>query len=213
MANNLGNKAIMANNIRHYMRQNNISRNELSEAIGVPYTTVTDWLKANSYPRIDKIEMMAAYFNITKALLVEERNLSSETTNALRVPILGRIPAGIPLEAIEDIIGYEEISIDRTLGGKEYFALQICGDSMSPKYLEGDIVIFLVAQDCDSGSECAVIKNGNDATFKKVIKQISGIVLQPLNTGSYSPEFFSNEEVETLPISIIGVAIELRRKT
>jgi len=72
MKNNLGNKETMAKNIQAYMDKNNKSRSELCEALGVPYTTLTDWLKAKTYPRIDKIEMMANYFGITKADLVEE---------------------------------------------------------------------------------------------------------------------------------------------
>lgn len=69
---NLGNKEIMARNIRFYMDKYQKSRNDMCEALGVKYTTFTDWVKGNSYPRIDKIELMANYFGITKADLVEE---------------------------------------------------------------------------------------------------------------------------------------------
>lgn len=69
----LGNKEIMAANIQHYMDENNLTRQDLCQAIGVKYTTLTDWLKANTYPRIDKIELMANFFGISKADLVEER--------------------------------------------------------------------------------------------------------------------------------------------
>lgn len=71
---NLGNKEIMAKNIRHYMEKYNKTRQEMCDALGVKYTTFTDWVKGNSYPRIDKIELMANYFGISKADLVEDRN-------------------------------------------------------------------------------------------------------------------------------------------
>ena len=71
---NLGNKEIMAKNIRHYMEKYNKTRQDMCDALGVKYTTFTDWVKGNSYPRIDKIELMANYFGISKADLVEDRN-------------------------------------------------------------------------------------------------------------------------------------------
>ena len=71
---NLGNKEIMAKNILHYMEKYNKTRQEMCDALGVKYTTFTDWVKGNSYPRIDKIELMANYFGISKADLVEDRN-------------------------------------------------------------------------------------------------------------------------------------------
>jgi len=132
--------------------------------------------------------------------------------NAYRVPVLGRIPAGNPLDAIEEIEDYEEIPADWVAGGKEYFALKIRGNSMEPKYLDGDTVIFLKAQDCDSGAECAVIINGEDATFKKVRKGQGGIIVQPLNP-SYDPIHYTNRQIEELPVRIIGIAKRILRDT
>ena len=71
---NLGNKKIMSKNIQYYMDKNNKSRNDMCEALGVKYTTFTDWVKGNTYPRIDKIELMANYFGISKSDLVEEHS-------------------------------------------------------------------------------------------------------------------------------------------
>ena len=70
----LGNKEIMAKNIQFYMDKYGKSRQDMCDALGVKYTTLTDWVKGNSYPRIDKIELMANYFGISKSDLVEERN-------------------------------------------------------------------------------------------------------------------------------------------
>lgn len=79
MSDNLGNKQIMAKNIQYYMNQRRKTRQEMCDALGVKYTTFTDWVKGNAYPRIDKIELMANYFGISKADLVEERTAEPNT--------------------------------------------------------------------------------------------------------------------------------------
>ncbi|WP_423368211.1 S24 family peptidase [Melissococcus plutonius] len=70
--NALGNKEIMAKNLQYYMDKYGVDRNKLSNDLNIKYTTLTDWLKANTYPRIDKIELLANYFGIPKSNLVEE---------------------------------------------------------------------------------------------------------------------------------------------
>lgn len=125
--------------------------------------------------------------------------------------VYGTIPAGIPMECIEDIIDTEEISADMLKGGKQYFGLKIKGNSMEPEYLDGDTLILQKVDDCESGDDCVVMVNGNDGTFKRVFKNENGIILQPLNP-SYSPMVYSNEQIENLPIRIIGVVEEIRRK-
>lgn len=74
MSTHLGNKEIMAQNIQYYMDLYGKSRNDMCEALGIKYTTLTDWIKGNTYPRIDSIEMMANYFGIEKSDLVEQRD-------------------------------------------------------------------------------------------------------------------------------------------
>lgn len=136
---------------------------------------------------------------------------SSKYTSSAVVFIYGTIPAGVPMEMIEDIIDTEEIPADMLRGGKQYFGLKIKGDSMSPEYRNGDIIICEKVQNCENGDECVVMVNGDDGTFKKVIKNENGIILQPLNP-NYSPMVYSNEDIEKLPVKIIGKIVELRRK-
>lgn len=213
----LGNKEIFAKNLWHQMERYNIDRNKLCDALNIKYTTVSDWLNAKKYPRIDTIEMLADFFNIQKSNLIENQNqLTPEQkykSNLFcnKIPILGKIPAGVSIEAIEDIIDYEEVSDDMLKGEKEYFGLKIKGNSMYPKYSENDIVLFLKVNDCESGDDCAVIINGNDAIFKKIIKHDTGIILQSINP-EYESKFYSCEDIEKLPIRIIGIAKEIRRK-
>jgi len=70
---NLGNKKTMSNNLKRYLRINKVSRTQLSENLGISYSTISDWVNGKSYPRIDKIEMMANYFGINKSDLVEDK--------------------------------------------------------------------------------------------------------------------------------------------
>lgn len=127
------------------------------------------------------------------------------------VPVLGTIPAGVPLEAIEDVLDWEELPAAMARGGKEYFGLKVSGDSMLPDYRDGDVLILRKQDACENGQDCAVMVNSDDATFKRVRISEKGITLMPLNP-VYEPLFYSNQEVSELPVRIIGVVVELRRK-
>lgn len=128
---------------------------------------------------------------------------------AIRIPVLGRVPAGIPIEAIEDVLDFEELDAQVYSSDHEYFGLQIKGDSMYPRYLDGDTVIIRRQSTCDNGDDCVVYVNGYDATLKSVhFVSNGGIRLQPLNP-EYSPRtYYPGDD----PVSIAGVVVELRRK-
>lgn len=207
MSNNLGNKETMAKNIRYYMNLYQKSRQEMCDALGVKYTTFTDWVNANAYPRIDKIEMMANYFHISKADLVEEPTVKK---TKFMIPVLGLVRAGIPMDAVEYIIDYEEISEDMARQG-EFFALQIKGDSMEPRIKEGDVVIVRKQPDIENGEIAIVLVNGDEATIKKVQKFQWGINLIPSNP-AYDVRAYTNEQIESLPVQILGKVVELRAK-
>lgn len=204
---NLGNKGIMAKNIQYYMNKYEKSRQDMCDALGVKYTTFTDWVKGNSYPRIDKIELMANYFGIEKSDLVEEKR---EKSKGVSINVLGRVAAGIPIEAVENIIDTEEISENMAKNG-EYFGLKIHGNSMEPRIYEGDVVIVRRQDDAESGDIVIAIVNGNDATCKRLTKYASGIALISLNA-KYDPMMFTNQEIIEKPVRIIGKVVELRGK-
>lgn len=205
----LGNKKIMGDNIQFYMDRARIERREFAEAIGVPYSSLTDWINGKSYPRIDKIQLMADYFGIEKADLVESRN-SSKRSVARRIPVLGRVAAGVPIAMITEVIDFEEIS-DKLASMGDIFALAIRGDSMEPRICNGDVVIVRQQNDADSGDIVVATVNGNDATCKRLRKYRDGIDLVPLNP-AYPTMFFSNEDIANKPVVIIGKVIELRGK-
>ena len=135
--------------------------------------------------------------------------MDRDTPNTV-IPVLGKVVAGIPLDAIEDIIDYEEIPLSMAKSG-EFFALQIKGDSMEPKFSEGDVVIVRKQDDVDSGSIAIILVNGNEATIKRVKKFDGGINLVPTNP-AYDVLTYTNEQIENLPVRIIGKVVELRAK-
>lgn len=207
----IGNKEVFSSNLRFYMEKRNKSRNEVCEALNFKYTTFTDWCNGVKYPRIDNIEKLANYFGISKSDLIEIKgNDTDDSIKAVQIPVLGYVRAGIPMTAIENIIDYEEISQEQARTG-EFFGLQIKGDSMEPKISEGDVVIVRKQETVENGEIAVVLINGDDATVKKFYKTDAGIKLVSTNP-TYDPFFFTPDEVNSLPVSVIGKVVELRAK-
>ena len=158
-----------------------------------------------------------------KNLLVESSELMGEDKDiiappaspskekTIRIPILGRVAAGNPIGAIEEIIGWEEIP-KKLAAGSTCFALRVCGRSMEPRILAGDTVIIRQQPDVDSGDIAVVLVGGEEATVKRVKKQKDGIILIATNTTVYEPHFYSNQEIKDLPIQILGKVVEVRYK-
>ena len=139
--------------------------------------------------------------------------ISSEST---KIPVLGVIKAGIPIEAQQDILEYIEVPKSWHNGKKKFYGLRVSGDSMFPKYQDNDIVIFEDSRTYEpimaNNKDCAVMVNGNDATFKKVQLTQEGITLIPYNTGAYDIKMYSKKDIQEKPIKIIGIAKEKRTK-
>lgn len=142
---------------------------------------------------------------------IKEHSSHKPPSKGVKIKVLGRVAAGIPIEAAEDIIDYEEISEEMARKG-EFFGLQIKGDSMEPRIYDGDVVIVRQQSDAESGEIVIATVNGTDATCKRLIKYAGGISLVALNSSKYEPMFFSNEEITSLPVNIIGKVVELRGK-
>lgn len=138
--------------------------------------------------------------------------LSSDRRKIARIPVLGRVAAGIPIEAIENIEDYEERYISVLEDPHDYFALRIVGHSMEPRIWDGDVVIVHKQDDVDSGQIAVVLVNGDDATVKQLKKSSSGITLIGLNPTVYSPHFYTADEVISLPVRILGLVVEVRGK-
>lgn len=194
---------------------------EKREAIGMTQEELASKLGYKNKSSIAKIETGAN--DIIQSKVVEFANILGTTVAYLMgwdeptpsrkgviINVLGRVAAGIPLEAIEDIIDTEEISEEMAKTG-EFFGLQINGDSMEPKFSKGDVVIVRKQNDAESGDIVIAMVNGDDATCKRLKKYQEGIALISTNP-AYDPIYFSNKEIEEKPVRIIGKVVELRAK-
>ena len=195
--------------------QKGISQKKLAEQLFVSQQTVAKWETDKATPNPETIAKIAELLNSSLGFLLgtEPANVEPfvyKATGVLKIPIYGYIPAGTPIEAIEDILDYEEAPEEWALGGREFFGLKIKGDSMEPEYRNGDVIIFLKQDDCENNEDCAVAINGDSWTFKRIEKIESGILVKPLNP-NYETRFFTNQECEDLPVQVKGVFWELRR--
>ncbi len=206
-----------------FLRENKkISKNKLGEMVGVNQSTIGRWESNEITPSIDNVEEVAKALNVAlpdiliKDLRFDNGELIDLPSDNVKIPVLGRIPAGMPLEAIEEeyTTDYEEIPRAWLRGGNEFFALKLDGDSMEPEYQDKDVVIFRKAPDCESGQDCCIRINGYDATFKRVKKQLNGIMVIPLNENNstgFTTTFYTNEEILNMPVEILGVVKQIRR--
>ena len=190
--------------------QLNKTLEEVGSVVGVSKATIQRYEKGaiTNIPS-DKIEKIAKALSTTPAFLMGWEDKSNRL-KGVRIPILGRVVAGIPLEAITDIEGYEEITPKMASLG-EYFALRIKGHSMEPQILDNDVVICKCQSDVESGDIAIILVNGDEATCKQIKKSPEGVTLIGFNPVVYPPHFYSNKEIETLPVNVIGKVAELRR--
>ncbi len=209
----LGNKQIMAANIRRCLALTGKTQKEICKDLGFKEMTFSDWVNAKTYPRIDKIEKMANYFHIQKADLVEEYRATParkpweglknivppEDLEVRKVPLLGTIAAGKPIfsdEHIEAMIPCHDSRID--------FALQIQGDSMiDAEYYDGDIV-FIHSQPMVDNGQIAAVRVDDSATLKRFYKENDSVTLMSANP-LYPPMHFDASNCDE--IAIIGIPV------
>lgn len=162
----------------------------------------------------DKIEILAKVFKVSPIYLMgwdeKEEEAPKAKVKGVKIPVLGRVAAGVPIEMIEDVLDYEEITEDMAKHG-EYFALKIQGDSMSPRIWNNDVVIVRQQYDAENGDIVIATINGDDAVCKRLQKYSDGIALVSLNP-QYEPIYLKKDEADGKPVRIIGKVVELRGK-
>lgn len=202
---------IFTDNFAKQMKRVDKNQKEVADALGVSAPTVHDWLKGKKMPKMTNVQKLADYFGVNLSDLVELKG-DKPTANwkPNRIKVYGSVPAGVPIEAVEDVCDWEDVPMDWVAAGDKFIGLKVKGNSMYPKYIDGDTVIVKLQPDCESGQDAVVYVNGYDATLKKVIKQQDGIMLQPINP-EYEPKKYDYND-EIFPVSILGVVVELRRK-
>lgn len=191
--------------IKELRKQKHVSQAELARELGIHQTAVSQWENGRTMPDTDSLNKLSEYFGVSI-----DRLLGKTVGKGVKIRVLGYIRAGLPVEAVEDVLGYEEITPEMASQG-EYFGLEIKGDSMMPRIYPGDVVIVRKQSDVDSGDIGVVLVNGSEATVKKVIKKETSVMLVPLNP-DYEPLVFTNDEVDSLPVTVMGKVVELRGK-
>lgn len=196
-------------------KDSSLSQKEFGQKIGVAESTVSLYESNKRFPDADTLKKISALFEVSLDYLLGNEPAKAAqpktTGRGVRIPVLGRVVAGIPIEAVEEILDYEEITPELAATG-EFFALKIRGHSMEPRMMEGDVVIVRRQDDVDSGDVAIVLVNGDEATVKRVKKQEDGITLIATNTSVYEPHYYSNKEIAELPVRILGRVVELRGK-
>lgn len=192
----------LSEKLKELRKTKGITQEELGEKFNMTKTGISYWESGKSEPRPSVLKQLAEFYEI-----------SSDELLGLSVPdnklaVLGVVPCGVPIEAVEDVIEY--IDVER---GQEHdhFGLIARGDSMYPYILNGDTLIVKKTSSVDSGSIAIVKVNGDEATCKKIMINDSGITLIPYNA-AYQPQMYTNDDIENLPISIVGKVVQIRRK-
>lgn len=202
--------------IRKCRKFNNITMKELGEAVNLSESTIQRYESGQIKTLdINLLKQIAKALHTTPAYLMgwEEDTLPSNVIpvkkGTRKIPVLGSVAAGQPIEAIEDIVDYVYIPESWQ---DDFIALKIDGNSMSPAIPNGSTVIIRLQDDADSSDIVAVYINGYDAACKRLKKlENGGIVLISLNP-DYEPMVYTNKEVLELPIRILGKVVEVRTK-
>ena len=199
-------------NIKRLREEKGLSQDALAKLTGyTDRSSITKIEKGQVDLQQSKIELFAKALGTTaKELVGWEGDSPLNKKKGITINVLGRVAAGIPIEAIENVIDTEEITEELARTG-DFFGLQIHGDSMMPNICDGDVVIVRQQEDAENGEIVIATVNGTDATCKRLRKYKGGIELIA-NNPTYEPLDFSNQEIIEKPVRIIGKVVELRRK-
>lgn len=236
LVSNFANRLNEAIKARHITPAEIVRRSEIlfeEKKIFKPLTKpqMTNYLKGSYEAKQDNVYALSLILDVDEAWLMGcdvpmERKNDTDTDkdllnkigaiplsdeNMVKIPILGTVKAGYDYLAEENIVGTIKVNMDLVKDGSEYFALKVKGDSMQPILYEDDVVIIKRQNDCEDGQIAVVLINGEEGTIKKVKKSSNGIWLQPFNN-NYEPLVFTNDEIEDIPVKIIGVVKQLQRE-
>lgn len=201
------------NNMRKARKRAKLTQAQVASKIGLSQNQYSNWETGKSAADPEALLKLAQIFEVTVSYLVGEDEVIKlrQSPTACRIPVVGTVAAGIPIDAIEDIVDWEEIPNAMAKTG-EFFGLRVKGNSMEPRISGGDTVIVRRQHDVESGEIAIIIVNGDEGTCKKVLKHANGsITLVSLNP-AFEPRYLTPQEIEELPVTIVGKVVELRGK-
>lgn len=190
--------------LRFLRKQINMTQTELARRLHITQGALNHYEKGITEPSIEKLNQLAEILHTTVDFLVER-------TDKQCYPVLGTIAAGQPILADCNIEEYQEFDFNPSLD-KQYYVLNVKGESMYPFYLNGDRVL-VESGGCSEPNKKTVyaVRVGDEATMKMVHKQPNGMMLVAHNTDAYSPTFYTPEQCMELPVEIIGTVKALSR--
>jgi len=194
-----------------------LTLDEVAAFVGVNKGTVSRWESGEiDNMRRDKIAKLADVLKVSPLFIMGMQDTtpaappSCPQKEGVRVPVFSSIVADVPLEDSE-VIDYEEIDAELARTG-DFFALLIRDESMQPVLFVDDIVIVRKQATAETGDIAVILIDGDAATVKKIHRNHGGLMLIGYNAAIYEPHFYTNDEIESLPVQILGKVIELRRK-
>lgn len=204
----------MGERLKELRLQKGATQEEVGKVINVTKPTIMKYEKGlvENLKR-SSIEKLAKYFNVTPSYLmcIDDEKIDVLGNPLVTIPLVGTVKAGYDYLAQENIVGTIDVEKSLVGNGEDYFALKVKGDSMAPVFLENDTVVIKKQNDCENNEFAVVIINGDEGTLKKVKKTDSGIILQPLNP-AYGPVMYTYEEMQSIPVLIVGIVKQLKRE-
>ncbi len=209
-------------NLKEIRKAKGLTLIELADRVGVSAGTISRWESGEiANMRRDRIALLANALGVQPTDLLDLHNPIPKTSTdvnfldriprEIKIPLYGSVAAGEGGFADNHIEDYITV-IESDFNDGEYFALRVFGDSMYPKIEEGDIIIVRKAELPVNREICVILVNGDEATVKEVLITSDGITLNAFNRNVYEPHFYSNKEIESLPVKCVGVVKEIRRR-
>ena len=196
--------------LKVFRKKMGLTQADVADHLGIDRSTYAKYETGQSEPNFDMLQTISLLFGTSIDVLING-NAAPTSTGGKWIPVLGDVAAGIPIEAIEDIVDYEEIDAALAATG-DFFGLRIKGSSMEPRIREDDVVIVRKQDDADTGDTAVVMVNGDSATVKRIKKEPDGSLVLIPNNPAYDAQHFSPAEIVDKPVHIIGKVVELRGK-
>ena len=200
------------------VKKADLSYSELSKRTNIPKSALQRYATGETEKiPIDRIESIAQAVGVsTQYLMGWEDNptppsnlISFDDMQFVKIPVVGRVAAGIGCLAENNIVDYEPIEAKDVQDGEDYVFLRVMGDSMYPKFEDGDLALIRCQTSVDSGSFAGVIIDNADGVIKRVVYDKDFIELQSVNP-MYPPRRFEGEDV--LRVRVFGLVKAIKRK-
>lgn len=215
----MNSRDIFINNLKAIMKERKVSRRQLAEGLNIPYTTLTDWCTGRIFPRVEKINLIADYFNIKKSDLIEEINDEDDDAlydDVVKVDVFSKLF----LDSVW-CLKNESFKIDEELippewikNHQSYFGLIMNDNSMDPEFHKDDCLIIRECKKMDKdGFYCVLEKDSDYAKIRKLIHINDGIMVMPLNmSDNIQPKTYLKGTLEFESLRIIGIVVQVKRK-